>query len=315
MGLFDRLKTGLTKSSRALSDGLGNVLGDTLGRRRLDAQTLSELEDLLITADLGLTASANIIDNLRQQKIERDIGVAEIKTLLADDIARRLQNHTQRLETATAKPFVILMTGVNGAGKTTTIGKLARKFLAEGKSVMLAAGDTFRAAAIEQLSVWGERSGVPVITTKPGGDAAGLSFEALEKATAEQTDILIIDTAGRLQSNDNLMAELEKIIRVLKKIDPNAPHASLLVLDATTGQNALSQAEVFRQSAATTGLVMTKLDGTARGGVLVAIAEKTNLPIYFIGVGETAEDLQVFDPVSYARALVGLGDVKAGEDG
>lgn len=315
MGLFDRLKTGLTKSSRALSDGLGNVLGDTLGRRRLDAQTLSELEDLLITADLGLTASANIIDNLRQQKIERDIGVAEIKTLLADDIARRLQNHTQRLETATAKPFVILMTGVNGAGKTTTIGKLARKFLAEGKSVMLAAGDTFRAAAIEQLSVWGERSGVPVITTKPGGDAAGLSFEALEKATAEQTDILIIDTAGRLQSNDNLMAELEKIIRVLKKIDPDAPHASLLVLDATTGQNALSQAEVFRQSAATTGLVMTKLDGTARGGVLVAIAEKTNLPIYFIGVGETAEDLQVFDPVSYARALVGLGDVKAGEDG
>lgn len=310
MGLFDRLKTGLTKSSRALSDGLGNVLGDTLGRRRLDAQTLSELEDLLITADLGLTASANIIDNLRQQKIERDIGEAEIKTLLAEDIALRLQNHTQSLETSTSKPFVILMTGVNGAGKTTTIGKLARKFLDEGKSVMLAAGDTFRAAAIEQLSVWGERSGVPVITTKPAGDAAGLCFEALEKATAAQTDILIIDTAGRLQSNDSLMAELEKIIRVLKKIDPDAPHASLLVLDATTGQNALSQAEVFRQSAATTGLVMTKLDGTARGGVLVAIAEKTDLPIFFIGVGETAEDLQVFDPISYARALVGLEDVK-----
>jgi fused signal recognition particle receptor len=201
------------------------------------------------------------------------------------------------------------MTGVNGAGKTTTIGKLANKFQSEGKSVMLAAGDTFRAAAIEQLTIWGERANVPVITTKQGGDAAGLAYDALQQAKTSGTDILMIDTAGRLQSNTDLMAELEKIIRVLRKIDPNVPHASLLILDATTGQNALVQAEIFQKSAETSGIIMTKLDGTARGGVLVAIAERLHLPIHYIGVGETAEDLLLFDASSYARALVGLEDI------
>lgn len=302
MGLFNRLKSGLTRSSKALSDSLTNMIGG----RKLNAETLATLEDILITADLGLTASADIIAKLRARKIEREMSDTDIKLLLAEEITTRLKPHSQPLELVAHKPFVILMVGVNGAGKTTTIGKLARKYLDDGQKIMLAAGDTFRAAAIEQLSVWGARANVPVVTTKQGGDAAGLVFDALTRARAEAMDVLIIDTAGRLQSNTALMAELEKIIRVMRKIDDTAPHASLLVLDATTGQNAISQAEVFQNSAQISGLIMTKLDGTARGGVLVAVADRLALPIHFIGVGEQAEDLQIFNPASYARALVGL---------
>lgn len=306
MGLFNRLKSGLTRSSKALSDSLTNLIGG----RKLNAETLATLEDILITADLGLTASADIIAKLRARKIEREMSDTDIKLLLAEEITTRLKPHSQPLELVAHKPFVILMVGVNGAGKTTTIGKLARKYLDDGQKIMLAAGDTFRAAAIEQLSVWGARANVPVVTTKQGGDAAGLVFDALTRARAEAMDVLIIDTAGRLQSNTALMAELEKIIRVMRKIDDTAPHASLLVLDATTGQNAISQAEVFQNSAQISGLIMTKLDGTARGGVLVAVADRLALPIHFIGVGEQAEDLQIFNPDSYARALVGLGELE-----
>lgn len=308
MGIFKKLKSGLSRSSQSLSQGIGNIFKG----RKLSPEVLNDLEDLLITSDLGLAASGEIIAKLKDQKTEAGITDIEIKTLLAEAIATRLAPHEQALDPTTKpdgnKPFIILMTGVNGAGKTTTIGKLARKYLDEGRSVMLAAGDTFRAAAIEQLQVWGVRAGVPVVTTKPGGDAAGLAFDALERAKSEGVDILIMDTAGRLQSNQGLMAELEKIIRVMKKIDDTAPHASLLVLDATTGQNAISQAEIFRQAADITGLIMTKLDGTARGGVLVAISDKLGLPIHYIGVGEQAEDLQPFTANGFARALVGLDE-------
>ena len=305
MGIFDRLKSGLSKSSRTLGENLGSIIR----RRRLDKETLQELEELLITSDLGLSASADIIFNIAQKKIEGDVSETDIKEMLAAEISEKLASHSGALNPGTYQPFVILMTGVNGAGKTTTIGKLANKFQNDGKSVMLAAGDTFRAAAIEQLTIWGERTNVPVVTTKQGGDAAGLAYDALQQAKTIGTDILMIDTAGRLQSNTDLMAELEKIIRVLRKIDPEVPHASLLILDATTGQNALTQAEIFQKSAETSGIIMTKLDGTARGGVLVAIAERLDLPIHYIGVGETAEDLLLFDAESYARALVGLEDI------
>jgi len=305
MGIFDRLKSGLSKSSRTLGENLGSIIR----RRRLDKETLQELEELLITSDLGLSASADIISNIAQKKIEGDVSETDIKEMLAAEISEKLASHSGALNPGTHQPFVILMTGVNGAGKTTTIGKLANKFQNDGKSVMLAAGDTFRAAAIEQLTIWGKRANVPVVTTKQGGDAAGLAYDALQQAKTTGTDILMIDTAGRLQSNTDLMAELEKIIRVLRKIDPDVPHASLLILDATTGQNALMQAEVFQKSAETSGIIMTKLDGTARGGVLVAIAERLDLPIHYIGVGETAEDLLLFDAESYARALVGLEDI------
>ena len=305
MGIFDRLKSGLSKSSRTLGENLGSIIR----RRRLDKETLQELEELLITSDLGLSASADIISNIAQKKIEGDVSETDIKEMLAAEISEKLASHSGALNPGTHQPFVILMTGVNGAGKTTTIGKLASKFQNDGKSVMLAAGDTFRAAAIEQLTIWGERANVPVVTTVQGGDAAGLAYDALQQAKTTGTDILMIDTAGRLQSNTDLMAELEKIIRVLRKIDPDVPHASLLILDATTGQNALMQAEIFQKSAETSGIIMTKLDGTARGGVLVAIAERLDLPIHYIGVGETAEDLLLFDAESYARALVGLEDI------
>ena len=305
MGIFDRLKSGLSKSSRTLGENLGSIIR----RRRLDKETLQELEELLITSDLGLSASADIISNIAQKKIEGDVSETDIKEMLAAEISEKLASHSGALNPGTHQPFVILMTGVNGAGKTTTIGKLANKFQNDGKSVILAAGDTFRAAAIEQLTIWGERANVPVVTTKQGGDAAGLAYDALQQAKTTGTDILMIDTAGRLQSNTDLMAELEKIIRVLRKIDPDVPHASLLILDATTGQNALMQAEIFQKSAETSGIIMTKLDGTARGGVLVAIAERLDLPIHYIGVGETAEDLLLFDAEAYARALVGLEDI------
>ena len=295
-GFFSRLKSGLTRSNKALGDGISAAFGGG----KLSAEQLGELEDVLITADLGVAAAGEICAALRENLDSEDL-----RRALADEIARLLEPVQQPLELPQTKPVVILMAGVNGAGKTTTIGKLASRFMADGKTVMLAACDTFRAAASEQLQVWGERANVPVVTGAAGADAAGLAFQALQRAQAENIDILMIDTAGRLQSNENLMAELEKITRVVAKLDDTAPHASLLVLDATTGQNAVQQAEAFLQTAKITGLIMTKLDGTARGGGLVPIARKLALPIHFIGVGEQVDDLQVFDAHAFAAALTG----------
>ncbi len=299
-GFFARLKSGLSKSSRALGDSLS-----FLGGKKLSAEQLGELEDALIMADLGVQTAQHIVEALRARRDLASLDDAGLRAALAEEIADLLRDVEKPFHLSQTKPAVILMTGVNGAGKTTTIGKLAQKFIAEGKSVMLAAGDTFRAAAGEQLQIWGARAGVPVVAGEPGSDAASLAYQALERAKAEQIDVLMIDTAGRLQSNNNLMAELEKITRVIKKLDDTAPHESLLVLDATTGQNAIAQAEAFLQVAEISGLVMTKLDGTARGGGLVPIAQKLALPIYFIGVGEQAEDLQSFEADGFARALTG----------
>ena len=302
MSLWSRLKSGLSRSS----DALGSSLSGLMGGKKLSPETLGELEDALIMADLGVTTAAAITENLRARRDLAELDDAGLRAALAQEISALLLPVEKPFALPPHAPSVILLAGVNGAGKTTTIGKLAKNFQAEGKSVMLAACDTFRAAASEQLQVWGARANVPVISGAPGADAAGLAFQALEKAQADKIDILMIDTAGRLQSNDNLMAELSKIIRVVKKLDETAPHESLLVLDATTGQNAIAQAEAFLVAAETTGLIMTKLDGTARGGGLVAIAQKLALPIYFIGVGEQADDLQSFGADNFARALVGL---------
>ncbi|MGB1549971.1 MAG: signal recognition particle-docking protein FtsY [Parvibaculales bacterium] len=304
MSLWSRLKSGLSRSS----DALGSSLSGLMGGKKLSPETLGELEDALIMADLGVATAATITDNLRARRDLAELDDAALRAALAQEISTLLQPVEKPFALPPHAPSVILLAGVNGAGKTTTIGKLAKKFQAEGKSVMLAACDTFRAAAAEQLQVWGARANVPVISGAPGADAAGLAFQALEQARAEKIDILMVDTAGRLQSNDNLMAELGKIIRVVRKLDETAPHESLLVLDATTGQNTIAQAEAFLAAAETTGLIMTKLDGTARGGGLVAIAQKLALPIYFIGVGEQADDLQSFGADNFARALVGLED-------
>jgi fused signal recognition particle receptor len=260
---------------------------------------------VLIQADFGIDMAASVTDTLRRDRFDRDIAPGEVRAVLAAEVEKVLGPVAQPLAVEAAKPFVILMVGVNGSGKTTTIGKLASLFGAEGKSVMLAAGDTFRAAAIEQLQVWGQRTGAPVIARPPGSDASGLAFDAMSEAKAAGKDLLIIDTAGRLQNRDELMGELEKIIRVIKKVDPAAPHAVLLTLDATTGQNALSQVEIFGKRAGVTGLVMTKLDGTARGGILVAIARKYGLPVHFIGVGEGVDNLEPFSARDFARAIVG----------
>jgi fused signal recognition particle receptor len=285
-----------------------------MGGKKLSAETLGELEEALIMADLGVATAAAITENLRSRRDLADLDDAGLRAALAQEIAALLKPVEHNFNLPAEKPAVILMAGVNGAGKTTTIGKLAKKFQADGKTVMLAACDTFRAAASEQLQVWGARANVPVISGASGADAAGLAFQALEQAHADKVDVLMIDTAGRLQSNDNLMAELEKIIRVVKKLDDTAPHESLLILDATTGQNAIAQAEAFLGTAATTGLIMTKLDGTARGGGLVPIAQKLALPIYFIGIGEQADDLQSFNAGDFARALVGLDAADGAED-
>jgi fused signal recognition particle receptor len=298
---FDRLATGLKRSSDQLTDGIASVFT----KKRLDNAMLDELEDVLIQADFGIDMAASVTDTLRRDRFDRDIAPGEIRAVLAAEVEKVLAPVAQPLAVEAAKPFVILMVGVNGSGKTTTIGKLASLFGAEGKSVMLAAGDTFRAAAIEQLQVWGQRTGAPVIARPPGSDASGLAFDAMSEAKAAGKDLLIIDTAGRLQNRDELMGELEKIIRVIKKVDPAAPHAVLLTLDATTGQNALSQVEIFGKRAGVTGLVMTKLDGTARGGILVAIARKYGLPVHFIGVGEGVDNLEPFSARDFARAIVG----------
>lgn len=297
---FDRLKAGLTKTSSRLSDGITGVFA----KRKLDAGTLDELEDLLIQADLGLETAARITDTLEKGRYDKGISPEDVRAVLAAEIEKILEPVAKPLALdPAAKPHVILTVGVNGTGKTTTIGKLAATYVKAGKKVMLAAGDTFRAAAIDQLKVWGERTGAAVVARDVGADAAGLAFDAYMRARKEGYDVLLIDTAGRLQSKQALMDELGKVIRVLKKIDATAPHDSLLVLDATTGQNALDQVQVFQKQADVSGLVMTKLDGTARGGILVAIAAKYGLPVHAVGVGEGIDDLQAFDAGEFARAI------------
>lgn len=301
-GWFARLASGLKRSSDQLS---GSITG-IFTKRKLDAATLDELEDVLIAADLGVDTAMAITETLRRDRFDREISGEDVRAVLASEVEKVLEPVARPLEIDTGhKPFVILMVGVNGSGKTTTIGKLAQKLSAGGKSVLLAAGDTFRAAAIEQLQIWGERTGAPVVTKPAGSDASGLAYDAVARAKAESKDVLIIDTAGRLQNRDELMSELEKIVRVIKKLDETAPHAVLLTLDATTGQNALNQVEIFGKRAGVTGLVMTKLDGTARGGILVAIARKFGLPVHFIGVGERVEDLEPFAAKDFARAIAG----------
>ena len=272
----------------------------------MDDETLEQLEDVLIQADLGVDTAVEITEKLAQDRFNKEISVDEIREVLRDEVVKVLEPVTAPLVLdGSNTPHVILMVGVNGSGKTTTIGKLASKLTGEGKKVLLAAGDTFRAAAVEQLQVWGQRSNVEVITRPTGADASGLAYDAVTQAKETGADVLIIDTAGRLQNRDELMAELEKIIRVIKKIDENAPHTTLLTLDATTGQNALNQVEIFGKRAGVSGLVMTKLDGTARGGILVAIAKKHKLPVHFIGVGEGIDDLEPFKASEFAEAIAG----------
>lgn len=302
-GWWTRLTSGMRRTSSALSERVTGLFT----KRKLDATTLEDLEDALIQADFGLETAVRISEAVGKGRYEKGISPDEVRAILAAEVERALEPVAKPLELDTArKPFVILTVGVNGAGKTTTLGKLASKYRAEGRSVMLAAGDTFRAAAIDQLKVWGARTGTPVVSGAQGADAAGLAFDALKQAQEAGTDILLIDTAGRLQNKTGLMAELEKIVRVLRKQDPDAPHATLLILDATVGQNALSQVELFSQAAPISGLVMTKLDGTARGGILVALAAKFGLPVHFIGVGEGVEDLEPFAARDFARAIAGL---------
>ncbi|SNY90601.1 fused signal recognition particle receptor [Cohaesibacter sp. ES.047] len=303
---FERLRQGLSRSSGALGEGISSIFT----KRKLDDDTIQELEDILIQADLGVETAMTITDRLSEGRYNKEVSNLEVQEILADEVDKVLSAVAKPLEITKPDngPHVILMIGVNGAGKTTTIGKLAQKLGDEGKKVMLAAGDTFRAAAIDQLKIWGERTGAPVIARDVGADAAGLAYDAMQDAKAQGMDVLMIDTAGRLQNRTELMAELEKIVRVIKKHDPEAPHSVLLVLDATTGQNALNQVEVFTKMAGVTGLVMTKLDGTARGGILVAISAKHKVPVHFIGVGERVEDLEPFQSRDFARAIAGLAD-------
>ncbi len=304
MKFFQKLKDRLTKVSSKISGGVEAIAE----RKVLDDAAIEELEDLLIQADLGADVALQASAAVAEGRFGKKIAAEEIKRLLAGEVARILEPVAKPLPLMAAKPQVILVVGVNGSGKTTTIGKLASQLKGAGKSVMIAAGDTFRAAAIEQLQVWGDRAGVPVIAKAVGADAAGVAFDALEQARAAGTDILMIDTAGRLQNRADLMSELEKMVRVIRKFDASAPHNTLLVLDATVGQNAISQADVFLKTADVTGIVMTKLDGTAKGGILVALAQKFNLPIHAIGVGEQIDDLQPFDPDEFARALTGASE-------
>jgi fused signal recognition particle receptor len=300
---WERLSGGLSRSSSAIGQGIADIFT----KRKLDAAMLDELEDVLIQADLGVAMATRIRDAVGKGRFDKDIEPAEVKNILAREVEAVLAPVAQPIAIdETKKPFVILVVGVNGSGKTTTIGKLATNFVRDGRKVMLAAGDTFRAAAIEQLQIWGARVGAPVIARPQGADAAGLAYDAIVAAQEQGADILLMDTAGRLQNRAELMAELEKVVRVMKKVDENAPHAVLLVLDATVGQNALSQVDIFGRTAGVTGLVMTKLDGTARGGILVAIAERFKLPVHFIGVGEGADDLEPFTARDFARAIAGL---------
>ncbi|PRD38788.1 UNVERIFIED_CONTAM: ftsY [Trichonephila clavipes] len=275
-------------------------------RRVMDDAMLESLEELLIEADMGVDTATRVAANIAEGRMGRKIGATELKRALAAEVARIMEPVARPLPVYAKRPQVVLVVGVNGSGKTTTIGKLASQFKAAGKSVVIAAGDTFRAAAVEQLQIWGTRAGVPVLTAPEGSDPASLAFDALTRAQADGADLLLIDTAGRLQNRADLMEELAKIVRVIRKKDETAPHNTLLVLDATTGQNAVMQVEIFRKIADVSGLVMTKLDGTAKGGVLVSLADKFGLPIHAIGVGEQIDDLAPFDPEDFARALVGL---------
>jgi len=298
-----RLSSGLKRTSSSL----GTAVADLVTKRKLDRAMLEDIEDVLLRADLGTEVAARVAEAVGTGRYDKAISADEVKAVVASEVEKVLAPVAKPLVIDPAqKPFVILVVGVNGSGKTTTIGKLAAKLSAEGRSVMLAAGDTFRAAAIEQLKVWGDRTRTPVIAGAQGSDSAGLAFNALSAAKEQNRDVLLIDTAGRLQNKAELMNELEKVVRVIKKIDTSAPHAVLLVLDATVGQNALSQVEAFHRTAGVTGLVMTKLDGTARGGILVALSEKFKLPVHFIGVGEGVDDLAPFTALDFAKAIAGI---------
>lgn len=303
LGLFARLKRGLAKTRHQLGDGIGRLL---LGKKEISQDLLEELETLLISADLGLDTTQDVLKHLtealeRKQLADGDAVYAALKSHLENIIAPKTQ--ALDIETQDASPFVILMVGVNGAGKTTTIGKLAKQFQSQGKKVMLAAGDTFRAAAVEQLQVWGERNGIPVIAQHTGADSASVIFDALQAARARKIDVLIADTAGRLHTQSNLMEELKKVKRVLHKLDPKAPHETMLVLDASIGQNALVQAKQFHEAVKVTGITMTKLDGTAKGGILFAIANDLKIPFRYLGVGEGIEDLRPFDAAQFVGAV------------
>jgi fused signal recognition particle receptor len=304
-GWLTRLKRGLSKSSSKIGDGISGLLS----HRKLDAEALQELEDILITADLGAAAAARLVAAIANKKFAGDATADDVKRVLADEITAVLAPVAQPLVIdPSRKPHVILVCGVNGSGKTTTIGKLAKQYAGDGLSVMLAACDTFRAAAVEQLLIWGERAGAPVIAADAGSDAAGLAYDAMVRAAKQNADVLLIDTAGRLHNKAGLMAELEKIVRVIKKIDAGAPHDCLLVMDAGVGQNAHSQTETFRDKVDVSGLVLTKLDGSARGGVVVALADKFKLPIHAIGVGEGMDDLHPFKAEAFANSLLGLDE-------
>ena len=301
-GFFNRLATGLSKTRSGFSDGVANLL---LGKKEIDDDLLEDLETQLVMADVGVEATREIMAKLTERVGRKELTDSDA---LFEALIEELQNILSVCEQSliidsSKKPYVILMVGINGVGKTTTIGKLAKQFQAKGKSVMLAAGDTFRAAAVEQLQVWGERNNVPVVAQHTGADSASVLYDAVEAATARGTDILIADTAGRLHTKDNLMGELEKVVRVMKKIDPEAPHEVMLVLDAGTGQNALNQAKQFQKSVGVTGLTLTKLDGTAKGGVIFALAQQLGLPVRFIGIGEGINDLRPFSANDFTRAL------------
>lgn len=300
---FSRLKDGLSKSTSRLTEGITGIFT----KKKLDDEALEELEELLIRADLGPVTAARLTAGLAKTRFGKEVSAEEVKDYLATELQKIVEPVAQPLVIdPSKKPHIILLVGVNGTGKTTTIGKLARQFRDEGKTVWLAAGDTFRAAAVAQLKIWGERTGCPVVSRDTGADAAGLAYDAVEQATKAGADVLLIDTAGRLQNKAGLMEELRKIVRVIKKLNPDAPHTTLLTLDATTGQNAHSQIEVFKDMVAINGLVLTKLDGSARGGVLVALAERFKLPVHAIGVGEGVYDLRPFEARGFSRALVGL---------
>ena len=311
MGWLQKLKQGLSKSSQKVSDSLKSLtsLSSLMGASKLDAASIEEVEDALIGADLGTKSAARLAEAMRKHKFDGPVTSDSLAAALADSIAEILRPVATPLVLDSGhRPHVLLLVGVNGSGKTTTAGKLAQQWHQQGKSVMLAAGDTFRAAAIEQLQIWGERTGTKVIAGDQGGDAAALAYAALEKAQKEQADILIIDTAGRLQNRTELMDELAKIVRVIRKLDQSAPHDSVIVLDGTVGQNALSQVKAFQQAADVSGLIVTKLDGSAKGGVVVALAEEFGLPVHAVGVGEGADDLQPFDAQEFANALTGVAD-------
>lgn len=302
-GWLARLRDGLSRSSGKLGEGIGSIFT----KRKLDDQALEELEELLIASDLGVATSAKLTQNLAKERFDKDVDPTEVRAALADDIAGILTPVAKPLElNGAAKPHVVLVVGVNGSGKTTTIGKLAKQYRDQGLKVHMAAGDTFRAAAVEQLQIWGQRTGCPVTAKETGADAAGLAYDAVQTAQKDGADLLLIDTAGRLHNKSDLMAELQKVMRVIRKLVPEAPHDTVLVLDATTGQNAVSQVQTFKELVEITGLVVTKLDGSARGGVLVALAEKFGLPVHAVGVGETADDLRPFSARAFARSLMGL---------